>query len=231
MGLKKYLHKNLKVDNLPLNDINTLYHEFFHRKDYEWFYDITPKDIVVDIGACVGFFTCLALDGRANKIYSVEPNKDHLKTLISNVSDFLIEEGHCPVVPIHAAIGSTREHISNIFGNYEDFDFISFKNFLRKYDIKWIDYLKIDCEGGEYDIFKEENMGFLLHQVHHIAVEFHVDGNNFNEWIRVRNTLLPRFNLDQVRFVEHEDRKNAFDDDILRNPPKDWNSFMLYITN
>ena len=231
--MRKYLNKNLKVDNIPLNDINTLYHEFFHRKDYEWFYEINESDVVVDIGACVGFFTCLALDSNPKKIYAIEPNKAHLKTLIQNVSEFWIDNGQCQVVPIHAAIGTELSHISNVFSIKEkqDFPMMSFKYCMEKYGIDWIDYLKIDCEGGEYQIFQEENMEFLLNRVKHMAVEFHVRDNP-HEWIRVRDTLLQRFNLDQVRFIEHEDRRNAYDDHLLLNDiPKDWSSFMLYITN
>jgi len=227
-----YLNKKLSVEGLSLNDINTLYHEFFHRKDYEWYRDVEPDDIVVDIGANVGFFTCHALDRGASTIYAIEPAKHHLKTLLRNTSDFHIDTGSTPVIPIHAAIGTSIDHIANVFDNNPDFPLMSFRHCMTKYDISWIDYLKIDCEGGEYDIFQESNFRFLRENVGHIAVEFHV--NNMycvEEWIRVRDTMLQKFDTNKIRFLEHEDREKAFDDASLWLLDEEWNSFMLYISN
>ena len=38
---------------------------------------------------------------------------------------------------------------------------IKFSSLLEQYDIKKIDFFKTDCEGGEYDIFNNENIGWL----------------------------------------------------------------------
>ena len=65
---QKNLNLNLLTEGLPLTDVQTLYHEFFYRKDYQWWRDVEPGDIVVDIGACVGFFVCHALDRNAGRI-------------------------------------------------------------------------------------------------------------------------------------------------------------------
>lgn len=232
---RKYLNKNLSVKGLALNDINTLYHEFFHRKDYEWYRDVEPLDIVVDIGACVGFFTCHALDRGAHRIYSIEPSRAHLQTLIENTSQYFIDNGEIPIVPIHAAIGTERHHYDNVFKTNSDIGFrtMSFANCMTEYDISWIDYLKIDCEGGEYDIFCEANFDYLRWSVKHIAVEFHVyDEQHAREWIRVRDTLLQKFDTDQIRFLEHDDREKAYNDFYLLNGNKEESkSFMLYISN
>ena len=44
----------------------------------------------------------------------------------------------------------------NIFGGDVEFTGITFKKLIEDYKIDHVDYLKIDCEGGEYSIFKEE---------------------------------------------------------------------------
>ena len=40
-------------------------------------------------------------------------------------------------------------------------------------NIDFIDFLKVDCEGGEYDIFIEDNASFLRERVNKIALEYH----------------------------------------------------------
>jgi len=141
---QKNLNLNLLTEGLPLTDVQTLYHEFFYRKDYQWWRDVEPGDIVVDIGACVGFFVCHALDRNAGRIIAVEPSRPHLKTLIRNISDYFIDHGKVPVLPIEAGIGSTANHFANVFSEHKDYRKMSFLDLVVDYDIPHIDYLKID---------------------------------------------------------------------------------------
>ena len=235
MKTGKYLNANLITEGLPINDVQTLYHEFFYRKDYTWWRDVNPGDVVVDIGACVGFFTCHALDHSASRIVSVEPSKQHLKTLLRNVSDYYIDNQSCPVEPIHEGIGSTANHFENVFSDTESgYEKMSFLDLVVDYNIPKIDYLKIDCEGGEYGIFTDINFPYLRQQVKHIAVEFHLDAYSgcVHNWKKFRDGLLRKFDIDQVRFLEHEDREKAYDDNFLdAGDFSKWSSFMLYITN
>ena len=46
---------------------------------------------------------------------------------------------------------------------------------------------KIDCEGGEYLIFTEENVDYLKNNVKKIAGEFHLDGAEFDNSRRDKN--------------------------------------------
>ena len=49
----------------------------------------------------------------------------------------------------------------------------SFMEFVLSNQIHKIDFLKVDCEGGEYDIFIEDNASFLRERVNKIALEYH----------------------------------------------------------
>ena len=49
----------------------------------------------------------------------------------------------------------------------------SFMEFILTNQIHKIDFLKIDCEGGEYDIFTEENAYYIKNNVDKIVVEYH----------------------------------------------------------
>jgi hypothetical protein len=111
---------------------------------------------------------------------------------------------------------------------------MSFLDLVVDYDIPHIDYLKIDCEGGEYGIFTEMNIPYLKNNVKHIAVEFHMNAYSgcVKQWQKFRDGLLRQFDVNQVRFLEHEDREKAYNDDFLNEGNfKDWSSFMLFITN
>jgi FkbM family methyltransferase len=232
---KKYLNHDIRTDGLNLKDTNSMFHEFFQRKDYDWWYEIQEGDVVVDLGACVGFFTCHAIDRGASKIYSVEANREHLRTLCYNVSDHWIDHHESNVIPIHAAIGKADRYSLNYYGENVDAPKMSFMELVYQHQIHWIDYLKIDIEGAEYDIFTQENMLYLKHHVKHIAVEFHLD--SFREapyeWINFRDKVTQNFNTDKIRFLEHADHELAHNDQkLLGDWPIGWgSSFMVYITN
>ena len=50
----------------------------------------------------------------------------------------------------------------------------SFKSIVEKYNLDRIDFIKTDCEGGEYSLFTEANMPYLLNNVRNIVGEFHL---------------------------------------------------------
>lgn len=233
--MSKYLNYNLCTDNVPLLDVNSMFHELFQRKDYDWWRPVRPGDVVVDLGACVGFFTCHALDRGAKKIYAVEPNRDHLKTLIRNTADYYIDHGESPVIPIHASIGIQDRYNLGHYGGLQDAPRISFYDFVYKYKLHNIDYLKIDIEGGEFGIFIRENIQYLRHHVKHIAVEVHLDAFREApyEWMNLRDNVLQNFNLNGIHFLEKEDQALAHNNEKLHGEwPIGWgSSFMLYITN
>jgi FkbM family methyltransferase len=232
---KKYLNYDLKTDGLNLLDVNSMFHELFQRQDYDWWYEIQEGDVVVDLGACVGFFTCHALDHGASKVYAVEANREHLRTLCHNVADHWIDHYKSPVIPIHAAIGKKDRYALNYYGENVDAPRMSLMDLVYQHQIHHIDYLKIDIEGAEFDIFTQENMLYLQNHVKHMSVEFHLDAFREApyEWINFRDKVVNNFNVEKVRFLRPEDHALAHDDEKLMGEwPIGWgSSFMLYITN
>lgn len=169
------LNKNMDMGNLDMDHVANMHKEFFVHNDYEWWNPPKTGDVVVDVGACVGMFSCMALDKGADKVYMIEPNKDLLMTAIKNTADYVINETESKVVPVHAAILSNDNHVQHIYnedtsGSWWEF---SFDQFIDFYKIDNIDFLKIDCEGGEYDILTKENFEWICDNVNHIALEVH----------------------------------------------------------
>jgi FkbM family methyltransferase len=232
------LNDKMCVDGLQsLKHIYTMYHEFFLRKDYDWWYEVQPGDVVVDIGACVGFFTCHALDKGASKVYAIEPNSNLTTTILKNASSHIVNKTESPLVIINSAIGSNNNFLENVYGDTESckFNLLSFNKFIQQYNIKHIDFLKIDCEGGEYDILTEENLTFLKTKVKHIAVEVHMDC--FKQapqmFLNFRNNFLSHFKKEQIRFLEDNGYEKTFNIDWINHSwPVGWGSaWMIYITN
>ena len=230
----KTLNENMSVKGLDLNTINTLYHEFFIRGDYDWWRPVQPGDIVVDVGANIGMFTCLALDRGAKKVYAIEPNLELLKTTIENASLHIVDKKETPLIPINCAISSREDLVTSIHGSMTDqkLKIKSFKEILDTYNIDKIDFLKIDCEGGEYDILNTENLEFIKKNVRHIAVEVHLDFHKEGpaKFIEFRDNFLSHFNT--VRFLEPRGAELTYKSRENEAWPIGWDGcWMIYICN
>ena len=230
------LHNNMSTQNLNcMNTINTLYHEFFIRKDYEWWYEIQPGDIVVDVGANIGMFTCLALDKGAKKVYAIEPNLELLKTTMYNATPQLVDNKENRLTPINCAISSREDLVRYVHGDMSNqkLKIKSFKSILEEYNIDKIDFLKIDCEGGEYDILNAENLDFIKKNVKHIAVEVHLDFHKEGpaRYVEFKDNFLSHF--DNIKFLSPRCAELTYKPNRLQDPwPIGWDScWMIYICN
>jgi hypothetical protein len=85
---------------------------------------------------------------------------------------------------------------------------ISFKSFIDQYDIKNIDFLKTDCEGGEYEIFTNDNIGYIKNNIKKIVGEWHLATFELKEKFRhFRDNILPKFEKYEVFSVNGYDIK------------------------
>ena len=153
--------------------------EIFIDNIYQKYNEVEEGDVVVDIGANVGAFSYLALKKNIKHLYSIEPSRLLLPTLTKNIG----ESNKVDIV--NYRIGNYKEDKVvlqkdddiNIYDNASStFDTITFTNFIEKYKIKKIDFLKCDCEGGEYSVFTEDNFDWIYNNVKKIAGEFHLWG-------------------------------------------------------
>ena len=151
---------------------------------YTKYFNINEGDIVFDVGANIGAFSMLAAHYVKNgKVYSFEPEKESFKLLKENVklNDFknikLINKA------VSNKTGTSDFYLSDsnagghsFYSSKEDnkvtVPTISFEEFIKKNKIKKIDFLKMDCEGCEYDIFYNcSNETFK--KIRYIAMECH----------------------------------------------------------
>jgi len=228
-------HK-ISTEGIDLSQAATLYNEFFRTCDYNWWYEVLPDDVVVDIGACVGFFSALALDKGAERVYMIEPNRNLLKTAVKNVSDYIIDD-YTKVVPIHGAVSEDPNDTLHVFeDDGSEYPTFSFKQFVDKYKIDQIDFLKIDCEGAEYNILKPEMIGWFENNVRHMAIECHLRAadDSPTKFLEFRDNFLTHFiNAGKVRVMHESIRNSMYLDWQIKQ--RDWTQvppeFMIYITN
>ena len=149
---------------------------------------VEPGDVVLDIGSNYGFFSLYAIEKGASQIIALEPFDPTFKCLVENTKQF------DKIATLNLAIADVEgesEFTTNI--DYSGCNYLSNKTITggefsnpEKYIVKTttinkiiddykldkIDFLKVDCEGGELDLFKtisDEN----LSKVQKTVIEYH----------------------------------------------------------
>jgi hypothetical protein len=201
--------------------------EIFENKMYEKFFEVEKNDIVVDVGASVGPFTYSILHKKPKHVYCIEPSPAEIDTLIKNIKD-------SPVTYINKGIdsfdGVGSFDLFGVEGNKSNVaQSMTFNTFLKEYHIEKIDFIKTDCEGGEYSIFNNENIFWIKQNVRKMVGEWHLDNqirkNNFKIF---RDTYLRLFPNVQVYSVDGVDIKwSLWNDDFINY----YMQIMVYIDN
>ena len=141
--------------------------EIFKDRIYEKFFSVEEGDIVFDVGATIGDFSYSILQNNPSKIYCIEPYQIQLDVCKLNIPSS---------VGVYIPYGIGDEDNTSSYINYNKLEcpVKTFKTIIKEYDIKKIDFLKTDCEGGEYSIFNVENLCWLKDNVKKISGEWHL---------------------------------------------------------
>ena len=185
--------------------------EIWAYRKYDYFgYRVNPGDVVVDIGANIGAFSLYAAKTcGASHVISFEPFLDNYKVLSNNVEHNMLRNITC-VNQAVAGQGSVRTlrldstdaacH-SLVGGSSErtiEVECCTLDDVFRRFSLTKIDYLKIDCEGAEYEIL--ENAVSRLPQIRRISMETHTTFDRKAEDIE---KLLRRHDFDVRLFGDH----------------------------
>lgn len=195
--------------------------EVLIEKIYEKYFSVEEGDIVVDLGASVGDFIWSIKDKKPKHCWVVEPLDSYFDTLQENLL------GH-PVSFVKAAISSDKIIEIQWDGMISKPRVLSFKEFIDENNIKHIDFLKIDCEGGEYSVFTQSNVPYLKN-VKKIITEFHLHGPIGKAKFRVfRDEILSQFNKVLIRSTDGVDIEwDLWNEHFLEY----YNEVLIYIDN
>ena len=152
-------------------------------------FEIKNDDIVIDIGAHIGYFTMYAAN-NANQgtVYSIEPYKESFEILKKNLKLNNITN----VKTFNAAISKVTKEITlyidknNEIGNSifrtnnttesKKINSFNLDDFVKNNKIEKIDFLKLDCEGAEFEILLNFNKE-LMKKIKKISAEIHENNN------------------------------------------------------
>lgn len=149
---------------------------------------IKSGDIVVDIGANIGMFALFAASISPNiQVYAFEPASDTFALLQRNVAANKLTNVKCHKYAVTATTGEAglyldsgslgdsviREWVGNenVTGT-ERVPCLSLDDLFVRTELLRCDFLKVDCEGSEFDLFSSASAQTLA-KISTIAVEYH----------------------------------------------------------
>lgn len=199
------LKRNLLNFPLIILDVQAvdIFFEVFFENSYEKYNKIKPGDIVIDIGANIGLFTIKASQstGKSGFIVAIEPEPRNIKVFNLNLKYYP------DVILIPKAVGNFRGEIDLMIGTHSgshtvnidnDGDFFTkaiitvpidtLDNIIKELNVKEIDFVKIDVEGGELEVLK--GAVNVLNRIKFLAIAaYHNKADNIliTEFLKTRN--------------------------------------------
>ena len=149
--------------------------------------EVSPGSTVVDVGGNIGVFALFAADSGASRVISFEPNREAFDVLMENILANGLQgrlEAHRLAVsaesgqtvylprnssPYNKLLSGEDVHDENV----EAVTTTSLKEIVEQHNIDYLDFLKMDCEGAEYEILMEapeeilEKIGKIRMELHH----------------------------------------------------------------
>lgn len=191
-----YFRNGMKLATEERIDTSTIAVVFI-KKNYG---DIPNNSIIVDIGANIGAFSIYATFMSKNSVvYSYEPMVENYELFVKNIKMNNLEK---VIHPYNLGIFSKKERkklflndtlshsmVANVCNKkYVEVDCIALKDIFESNSIKYIDLLKIDCEGAEFEILYNTPDEYFS-KIREIRMEYH-NQNNGKDNIRELTNFL-----------------------------------------
>ena len=146
-------------------------------------FDIHDNDVVIDVGAHIGLFALYVSQFCKNgKILCYEPIKENYDMLISNLKlnnkknvfafNKAVSKSNS-TVRIYLNSDESGHSMFQANESYVDIDSTSLENIIIDNNLTSVDFLKLDCEGAEYEII-ESLPTPKFREVKKMIIEYHL---------------------------------------------------------
>jgi len=157
-------------------------------KEYGSLKKSKAKEVYIDVGAHIGAFSVYSASlNKGRKVYAFEPESNNYKMLKKNIS---INSLH-NIQPYNIAVagktgkgflalgraGTQSHSLFRKSKKTKEVKTISLNDIFRVNKINECDFLKMDCEGAEYDIFFNTNHN-VLRRINKMFIECHDTEDN-----------------------------------------------------
>jgi hypothetical protein len=167
-----------------INVYRDFYREIWEENEYERFgVEIPSEGVVVDCGGSIGLFARYAISRGAEKVYTFEVQEKLYPLLEINV------KGESRIIPTRGFVTYSDEENGQGCENW------SIQRIMENFQLETIDFLKIDIEGGEFDLIRDMSQE-TLSRVKNISMEVHV----WEMFSSIKNTNLAAHNA--KKFLE-----------------------------
>ena len=157
-----------------------------------WLASLSPSDVLLDVGANVGFFSMLAASQGASKVYAIEPNPfsfdalckniigNDLQNIVMPMNMAISENSRCVEFALSGTtVGSINNHISTDAQSgklHLDMMAVSLDFLHAQEMIAGVTHIKIDIDGLELEVIKGSRQ--LLSSANLKSVLIEDDGND-----------------------------------------------------
>jgi len=179
-------------------DLMALIHVWLIEEYKKSGFQINRNDVVLDIGAHIGLFTLYASQFcTKGSIFSFEPMKDNYELLLENMKLNNLKQ----VKIFNLAVSNSNDPIKLYINDDESghsiysqssqnlmVNSISLKKIFDENQIEHCNFLKLDCEGAEYEIIKNLPLPYFK-KIDKMIIEYHMADSNPELLIELKKIL------------------------------------------
>lgn len=200
MGKRKSFRELCRINNLNLNypgnrDEYNILKAIFINREYSDYFPFYKKVTIIDVGAHLGYFSIFAKNNidKDSRLLAIEPDKSNFEKLKQNISDCGLSNISTFNFALGDRNGRTRLYKGqstnhSIVDNYslletdhecDNIEVKTLDEFINMNELDRVDFLKMDCEGAEYQIF-QSTPRYIFDKITTISMEFHdLKNSNF----------------------------------------------------
>jgi FkbM family methyltransferase len=142
-------------------------------------YPLSADDVVFDLGGYVGDFAAAIQERYGCTVYVFEPVRDFFLTCQDRFA------GNERIRCFNFGLSASRQQVQisvdgdasstahDTTGQLEEIQLEVFDEFLQRFGVREVALLKINIEGGEFDVLDHLIDTRVISRIHHLQVQFH----------------------------------------------------------